>query len=372
MRIPFVDLTAQYHAHKSEFDAALATVIQKNAFIAGEPAKEFERKFSEAYGTRNCIACGNGTDALYIVMRMLGIGLGDEVITTASSWISTSETISQTGATPVFVDVDEYYLIDPDQIERAITSRTRAVIPVHLYGQAAPMGRISRICSEHGLKLIEDCAQAHFAEWSERRVGTFGNAGTFSFYPGKNLGAWGDAGAIISDDDDLARRCRMFANHGALRKHEHEIEGINSRMDGLQASLLTAKLKHIDSWTNERRRVARLYDKLLEGVGDLTLPMVRPNATHVYHLYVINTSDRDALRAFLKECEIETAVHYPTALPLLAAYRRQGVEKASIPRAARNQSRILSLPIYPEMTGEMVEYVVQCIKDFFSQASKRG
>ena len=366
MRIPFVDLTAQYHAHKGEFDAAFACVIKETAFIAGEPAKEFERKFSKAYGTRNCISCGNGTDALYIVLRMLGIGAGDEVITTAASWISTSETISQTGALPVFVDVDDYYLMDIEHFERAITPRTRAVIPVHLYGQAAPMDRILQICNERGIQLIEDCAQAHFAQWNGRRVGTFGAAGTFSFYPGKNLGAWGDAGAIITDDDALANKCRMFANHGALIKHEHQIEGINSRMDGLQASLLSAKLNHIDSWTEERRRVAALYDRLLSGIGDLAIPKIRSEATHVYHLYVIATAHRDALKAFLAKRGVETAVHYPTALPLLPAYRHLGVSATSIPRATTNQSRILSLPIYAEMTNEMIEYVSQSIAVFFA------
>jgi dTDP-4-amino-4,6-dideoxygalactose transaminase len=366
--VPFADLGAQYRAHRAEFDAALASVIEKNAFIGGTPVAEFERRYAEKYGVRHCIACGNGTDAIYIVLRMLGIGEDDEVITTAGSWISTSETISQTGAEPVFVDVDEYYLIDVDRIERAITPRTRAIIPVHLYGQAVAMDHIRDLCDAHGLRMIEDCAQAHFAQWRDKRVGTFGDASTFSFYPGKNLGAWGDAGAIVTNDDDLARRFRMYANHGALVKHHHEIEGINSRMDGLQASLLTAKLQYIDEWTLARRRLASLYDRELKGVGDLALPLVRPGATHVYHLYVVATSHRDALRAHLAAREIETAIHYPTALPLLPAYARLGVGAAEIPRAARNQSRILSLPIFAEMSDEMVGYVVEAIRDYFEHA----
>lgn len=366
-RVPFADLGAQYAAHRAEFDAALAEVIATNAFIGGAPVKSFEEAYARAYGVRHCIACGNGTDAIYILLRMLGIGAGDEVITTAASWISTSETIGQTGATPVFVDVDDYYLMDTDLVERAITSRTRAVIPVHLYGQAAPMDRIRDLCRDRGLQLIEDCAQAHFAEWRGGRVGTFGRAATFSFYPGKNLGAWGDAGAIVTDDDDLARKCRMYANHGALVKHQHEMEGINSRMDGLQASLLTAKLRHVHGWTEARRRIAASYGRLLAGVGDLDLPKVRDGATHVYHLYVVATGRRDELKSFLAARGIETAIHYPTALPLLPAYRRLGIREKSIPRAAVNQSRILSLPIFAEMEDNMIEYVAATIREFYSQ-----
>jgi dTDP-4-amino-4,6-dideoxygalactose transaminase len=366
MKIPFVDLSAQYAAHRSEFDAALAAVIARTAFIGGAPVAQFERDFAQAYGVRHCVACGNGTDAIYIALRMLGIGPGDEVITTAASWIATSETISQAGARPVFVDVDRHFILDVEQLERAITPRTRAVIPVHLYGQAAPMDRIAAICSARGLRLIEDCAQAHFAEWQGRRVGTFGDAATFSFYPGKNLGAWGDAGAIVTNDDALARRCRVFANHGALVKHQHEMEGINSRMDGLQAALLSAKLKHIDAWTAARRQVAAWYDQLLAGVGDVELPAVRAGASHVYHLYVIKTAARDALKSFLATRDIETAIHYPTALPLLPAYAYLGMTAQSVPVAAADQRRILSLPIYPEMTREMVAYVVDAVREFFA------
>lgn len=365
MRVPFVDLAAQYRAHQAEFDTALAGVIAKTAFIGGEPVKQFEQDYARKYGVRHCISCANGTDAIYIVLRMLGIGPGDEVITTAASWISTSETISQTGAKPVFIDVNDYYLIDADRIESAITSKTRAVIPVHLYGQAAQMDRIAAICAAHKLHLIEDCAQSHFAEWQGRRVGTFGDAATFSFYPGKNLGAWGDAGAIVTNDDDLARRCRMYANHGALVKHQHEMEGINSRMDGLQAALLSAKLTHIDTWTAARREAATLYGRLLAGVGDLKLPLLRDGATHVYHLYVINTAHRDSLKGFLAQQGIETSVHYPTALPLLDAYRYLGIRADDIPRAAVNQSRVLSLPMFAEISREAVTYVADVIKEFF-------
>ena len=366
MRVPFVDLGAQYRDHREEFDAAFAAVIAKTAFVGGEFVKDFERRYAEAYGIDHCVSCANGTDAIYIVLRMLGIGAGDEVITTAISWISTSETITQAGARPVFVDVDEHCLIDVGQIESKITSRTRAVIPVHLYGQAVDMDRIADICRRYGLKLLEDCAQAHFAEWRGRRVGTFGDAATFSFYPGKNLGAWGDAGAIVTNDKDLARRCRMYANHGALVKHQHEMEGINSRLDGLQAALLSAKLPHVANWTQGRRAVATAYDRLLAGVGDLRLPCVRKGASHVYHLYVIETAQRDGLKAYMAERGIETAVHYPTALPFLPAYRHFGAVAAAFPRAAAAQGRILSLPMYPEMPVAMIEYVADSVRAFFA------
>ena len=368
MHVPFVDLSAQYQVHREEFDAALAAVIAKTAFVGGEFVRDFERRYAEAYGIQHCVSCANGTDAIYIVLRMLGIGAGDEAITSAISWISTSETITQAGARPVCVDVDEHCLIDVDAIEAAITARTRAVIPVHLYGQAVDMGRVAEICSRHGLKLIEDCAQAHFAEWQGRRVGTFGDAATFSFYPGKNLGAWGDAGAIVTGNADLARRCRMYANHGALVKHQHEMEGVNSRLDGLQAALLSAKLPHVADWTKARQAVARTYDRLLAGVRGLRLPRVQEGATHVFHLYVVQTDRRDELKGFLAERGIETAVHYPTALPLLPAYRYLGGDATAFPRAAATQARILSLPMYPELTTEMIEYVADSIRAFFSHS----
>lgn len=368
MHVPFVDLHAQYLAHKDEFDDAIAQVIAKTAFVGGGFVKEFERAYADEYGVEHCVSCANGTDAIYIALRMLGIGLGDEVITTAASWISTSETISQTGATPVFVDVDDYYLLDPAKVELAVNARTKAIIPVHLYGQAADMTAVCDIAGRHGLKVIEDCAQAHFAEWNGRRVGTFGDAATFSFYPGKNLGAWGDAGAIVTNDDALATRCRMFANHGALVKHEHKMEGINSRLDGMQAAILSAKLPHLQTWTEARQNIARDYDAHLSGVDDLVLPRVRNGATHVYHLYVVCTSRRDALRDFLSAAGVQTGVHYPTALPLLEAYEYLGHSAADFPVASQNQAQILSLPIFPELGPDALEYTVARIRDFFETA----
>ncbi len=365
MKIPFVDLGAQYRAHKDEIDSAIRAVIETTAFIGGAPVKQFEEAFAREYGVKHCISCANGTDAIYIVLRMLGIGPGDEVITTAASWISTSESIGQTGAVPVFVDVDDYYNIDVVAIEAAITSRTRAILPVHLYGQAAQMDAIVDICKRRSLKLIEDCAQSHFAAYNGKRVGTFGAAATFSFYPGKNLGAYGDAGAIVTDDDELAKRCRMYANHGALKKHEHEIEGINSRLDGLQAAILSAKLPHIHAWTQRRQAVGEAYRAHLKDVPGVFIPDTAPLSTHVFHLFVVRVPNRDGLRDHLGKLGIETGIHYPTALPFLGAYRERRFQPAQFPRAFRNQSEILSLPIYPEMTPEMVAHVSEAIRAFY-------
>jgi dTDP-4-amino-4,6-dideoxygalactose transaminase len=364
MKIPFVDLHAQYLAHRSEIDRAMAKVIEQTAFIGGEAVRRFETDFAADYGVAHCVSCANGTDAIYIALKMLGIGQGDEVITTAHSWISTSEAVSQAGATPVFVDVDEYYMIDAASIDRAINSRTRAVIPVHLYGQSAAMSAIVELCRTRGLKLLEDCAQAHYATWSGQRVGTFGDVATFSFYPGKNLGAYGDAGAIVTNDANLATKMRMYANHGALVKHDHRMEGINSRLDGLQAAVLLAKLPHIHDWTRARQQVAAWYEQHLAAVPGVVRPRVRDGATHVWHLYVIEHDDRDALARHLGERGVQTAVHYPVALPLMPAYSERGFAAADFPRAAANQGRILSLPIFPEMTEAMVRYVADALGEF--------
>jgi dTDP-4-amino-4,6-dideoxygalactose transaminase len=360
-RIPLVDLHAQYLGIRDSIDAAIRRVVDSGAFIGGACVREFEEAYAADYGVRQCVSVANGTDALYIALRMLGVGAGDEVITSAHSWIATSETISQCGAQPVFVDVDEYYTIDPELIEAAVTPRTRAIIPVHLYGQSADMTRIMAIATRHKLLVIEDCAQAHFATWQGRRVGTFGAAATFSFYPGKNLGAYGDAGAIITSDEQLASRMRMYANHGSLRKHDHRIEGINSRLDALQAAILSAKLPHIHDWTRARQQVASWYGEALRDVPALQTPRVRPSATHVWHLYVVQVEDRDAVAARLAARGIQTAVHYPTPLPLLEAYRRLNARPDQFPRAAADARRILSLPIYPELSQQQVQFVARSL-----------
>lgn len=369
MRIPFVDLKAQYHSIKNEIDGAIASVINDTAFIGGPYVKTFENDFARAYDVEHVIGCANGTDSLYILMKMLGVGKGDEVITVANSWISSSETITQTGAKPVFVDAHpQYYSMDEDQLESKINSHTKAVIAVHLQGQLCDIEKIKAICDKHGVTLIEDCAQSHFSEYKGKRAGLFGVAASFSFYPGKNLGAYGDAGCIITNDDTLAEKCRMYAQHGALKKHHHIIEGINSRLDGLQAAILSAKLPHLSEWTKKRIQNAALYAKYLSGIEGICLPIQRPDTKHTWHLYVIRTQQRDKLALWLGECEIETAIHYPTALPYLPAYKYLGYKPEDFPVASTLQDEILSLPMFPELTEEMISHVADSIKKFPSES----
>jgi dTDP-4-amino-4,6-dideoxygalactose transaminase len=356
MKIPFVDLHAQYLSIKSEIDAAVAEVIATSAFIRGPQVDAFERAWASMLGVKHCVSCANGTDALYIAMRGLGVKPGDEIITTAHSWISTSETITQAGGRVAFCDTDDRtFTIDPTLIEQKITPATVGIIPVHLYGQPADMDPIMALARKHKLWVIEDCAQAHLAQYKGRRVGTFGDIATFSFYPGKNLGAYGDAGCAVTNDDRLADWMTTFARHGG--KGEHVMEGICSRMDGLQAAILNVKLPHLLAWTSERRRVARRYDDLLNDVGDIVTPEIAPNRDHVYHLYVIRTENRDALRKHLTDAGIATVLNYPKALPFYPAYSYLHHSPEDFPVAYANQSRILSLPIYPEMTDAMIEYV---------------
>lgn len=366
MKVPFADLKIQYRSLKTEIDKAIENVITETAFIGGKYVKNFEKEFASQYGVKHVIGCANGTDSLYIIMKMLGIGPGDEVITVANSWISSSETITQTGAKPVFVDVDPvYYSIDEKQIESKITSKTKALIAVHLHGQMCHVNAISEICEKHSVFLIEDCAQAHFSELQDVRAGLRGIASSFSFYPGKNLGAYGDAGCMVTNDDVLANELRMYANHGALVKHKHKIEGINSRLDGLQAAILSVKLPHLSHWTNLRIQNAALYNKYLSGIEQIKIPQVRPSSKHTYHLYVIAAERREELMDYLKDKEIETLIHYPTILPNLPAYNYLGYQPSDFPVASALQQKILSLPMYPELQEDQIAYVADSIKEFY-------
>ncbi len=360
MEIPFVDLHAQYLGIKQEIDEAIASVIRESAFVRGRFVSDFERRFADAVGVRHCVSCANGTDAVHILMKGLGIRPGDEVITSAHSWISPAETITQVGGKVVFCDTDaETFTIDPAQIEAKVTPQTVGIIPVHLHGQPADMDPILAIAARRNLWVIEDCAQAHMAEYKGRKVGTMGHAAIFSFYPGKNLGAMGDAGAMVTNDAMLAHWCARYANHGG--KDEHTIEGINSRLDGLQAAILSAKLPHLARWTAERRRVAATYDRLLASAAAVLTPKIGKDRTHVYHRYVIRSDDRDALRQHLSESGITTMLHYAKALPFYPAYARLRHSPVDFPNAYRNQGRILSIPMYPEMTDEMVSYVAAAV-----------
>jgi dTDP-4-amino-4,6-dideoxygalactose transaminase len=365
LSVPLADLYAQYLSIREEVDAAVAEVMRTSAFIRGPFVEAFEREFAELFGLQHAVSCANGTDALYIAMRALGVCPGDEVIVPAHSWISTSATVTQAGGSVVFCDTDEdTFTIDPGLLEGLITPRTVGIIPVHLYGQPADMDAIMAIAARHRLWVIEDCAQAHLARYHDRNVGTFGTVATFSFYPGKNLGAMGDAGAIATADAALAERMAMFARHGGLTKGDHQIEGINSRMDGLQAAILTVKLRHLTRWTSQRREIAREYARDLGGIEALTLPREAPGRQHVYHLFVVQHERREQLARHLASRGIQTAVNYPVALPFLPAYRRLAYTPASFPVAYRHQSRILSLPIFPEMTAEQHSAVVAGVRAF--------
>jgi dTDP-4-amino-4,6-dideoxygalactose transaminase len=365
MAVPYADLHLQYQGIKSEIDAAIAAVIRDSAFIRGPYVDVFERAFADAVDARHCVSCANGTDALYVAMRALEVEPGDEVITTAHSWISTSAMISHAGATVVFCDTDaSTFTIDPAAIESAITERTVGIIPVHLYGQPADMGAIMAIARKHGLWVIEDCAQAHLARYRGQQVGTFGEIATYSFYPGKNLGAMGDAGAIVTNRGDLAERMAMLARHGGLTKHQHQIEGINSRLDGLQAAILSAKLKHLARWTEARQAAAAIYDAGLNQIEDVIVPQVGSDRTHVYHLYTIQHPQRDKLAAHLNANGVQTAINYPVALPFLEAYRRFDHRAEQFPHAHRHQSRILSLPMFAEITPQQQQAVVDLIRAF--------
>ncbi len=365
--IPFVDLYAQYKSIKPEIDKAINSVIKNSSFIRGEHVDKFEKSFAQLMTNKYCVSCANGTDALYICMVALGLKDGDEVIVPSHSWISTSETVTQAGGKVVFCDTyEDLFTIDVDQIESKISSKTVGIIPVHLYGQPAEMDKIMKIAKKYNLWVIEDCAQAHLAKYKNKLVGTFGNASTFSFYPGKNLGAMGDAGAILTNNESLLRKMTIFARHGGLKKGDHEIEGINSRMDGIQAAILNVKIKKIEAWTKLRKEKASYYLKELSGIRDLELPTTSRTASHVWHLFVIKTSRRDELSNYLKSKQIQTVINYPVALPFLDAYKYLGHKKDDFPNSYKNQSQILSLPIYPELTNEMMDRIIAAIKTFYN------
>jgi dTDP-4-amino-4,6-dideoxygalactose transaminase len=366
MNIPFVDLKSQYELIKDEIDRVITDVLSKSAFIGGPYVESFENAFAQFCNIKHCVGVGNGTDALYIALRALGIGPGDEVITAANSFIATSEAITMAGAKVVFVDINpRTYNIDVNKIEEKISDRTKAVIPVHLYGQSAEMDEISEVARKYRLKVVEDAAQAHDGMYKGRKVGSLGDAACFSFYPGKNLGAYGDAGAIVTDDEELTFKARQISNHGRSAKYNHELEGVNSRLDGIQAAILGVKLKHLPSWTEARRKNAYLYNKYLKDTPLIT-PEEIDDVKAVYHLYVVrvNAQKRSSLEKFLKSKGIATGIHYPVALPNLKAYSYLNHKESDFPEASKASYEILSLPMFPELTESQIQYVTDNIKEF--------
>lgn len=357
--IPLVGLQAQYQTIKPEIDQAIAKVINNTAFIGGEEVREFEKEFAAYCEVEHCVGVANGTDALYLALRALGITAGDEVITVSHTFIATTEAITMTGAKPVFVDIKEdTMLMNPDLVEQAITPQTKAIIPVHLYGQTCEMDQILDIARRHNLKVVEDAAQAHGARWKGKRAGSMGDVSGFSFYPGKNLGAFGDAGGIVSNDKEVIDRLRLLANHGSESKYVHAIEGVNSRLDGLQAAILRVKLRRLDEWNALRRQHAKRF---VEAFSDTQLKTVATNvnADPVWHLFVVRVPNRESLQKKLADAGIATGIHYPTPLHLQPAYRNLGVAPGSLPVTERVASEIVSLPMYPELASEELEYIIK-------------
>ena len=363
--VPFNDLYLQHQSLEPALSETIQRIIRDSAFIRGPDVERFEQGFADLMDAEHCVSCANGTDALYIAMKALGAGPGDEVIVPAMSWISTSETVSQTGAKVVFCDVDPVtHTLDVALAETLITERTVGIIPVHLYGFPADMPALMALAEAKGLWVLEDCAQAHLATIEGQKVGTFGTAATFSFYPGKNLGAMGDAGAITTSDKALGDHMAKFARHGGLRKGEHEIEGINSRLDGLQAAVLNLKLERLARWTARRRDIARAY---LDAFADLPFqrPPQREGLDSAWHLFVVCTDERDALKAHLQASGVQTAINYPVALPLLPCYRGSAPQPARFPHAQKLGETCLSLPLFPEMTEAQIARAIAAVAAYF-------
>jgi dTDP-4-amino-4,6-dideoxygalactose transaminase len=366
-----VDLSAQYHRIREEIDAAISGVLRSAHFVRGEECSLFEREFADHCGVAGACGVANGTDALTLALRACGVGPDDEVVTVANTFIATGEAILLNGARPVFVDVDPAtHTLDPALLEAALTPRTRVIMPVHLYGHPAAMDEICAIASRRGIPVIEDAAQAHGAELRERRVGSLGHAACFSFYPGKNLGAYGDAGMVVSDDEDLLRRVRQLANHGAgSNKYDNVVPGTNSRLDTLQAAVLRVKLRHLDEWNAERRDAARAYTAALGDVPGMILPAERQGATSAWHLYTVRLEGRDQLREQLAEQGISTAVHYPRPIHLQPAMAAAGGKPGDLPVSERLCREVISLPLYPEIGIENVERVASEVRRFCVERS---
>jgi len=365
MMVPFADLKENYRSIKSEIDGAVHRTLESGWFILGKEVEAFEVEFAAYCGVKHCIGVGNGLEALHLSLRGYEIGLGDEVIIPANTYIATALAVSCAGAIPVLVDADEStYNIDVTKVESAITSRTKAIMPVHLYGQPADMDPISALALKYNLKVIEDNAQAHGAVYKGKRTGSLGDAAGVSFYPSKNLGAYGDGGAILTNDDTLAKRARRLRNYGQSSRYYNDYKGFNSRLDELQAAILRVKLKYLEDWSDRRRTLAKVYTSLLSDAHDLVLPQELERAKHVYHLFVVRHPRRDALQLHLKKNEIETLIHYPVPLYLQKAYADLRIPLGKFPVTEKLASQVLSLPFYPEMSDETVRQVASCVTSF--------
>jgi dTDP-4-amino-4,6-dideoxygalactose transaminase len=372
LQVPFVDLRVQNETIKQELLDRFSGIIERSAFTLGDEVVEFEENFARFCNVRCGVGVGSGTDALVLALRALDVGPGDEVITVVNTFVATAEAIAHVGAKPVLVDIDlSSYNIDVTQIESQITERTRAIIPVHLYGQSASMDSIIALAQRYGLRVIEDAAQAQGAKYQGQPVGSLGDVGCFSFYPAKNLGAYGDAGAVITNRDDVALRVRELRDHGGSRKYEHRVVGYTSRLDALQAAVLNTKMAYLNQWNEMRQEIAHLYNELLSDESRVILPTSEEQSTHVFHLYVIRieSADRDALSSYLASKGIATGIHYPIPVHLTQAFQYLGYKEGTFPVAEQGASQILSLPIYPGLELRHVEYVAHEIKAFLRNTS---
>jgi dTDP-4-amino-4,6-dideoxygalactose transaminase len=368
--VPFLDLVTQYRGICAEIDAAIRGVLESGRFVEGPATRRFEEAFARYCGVRHAVGVGNGTDALALALRALGVGAGDEVLVPALTFVATAEAVLLAGATPRLVDVgDGDALIDPARAEEAMGPRARALLSVHLYGQLAPMSDLLEIAGRRGLAVVEDAAQAHGASLAGRRAGAFGAAAGFSFYPGKNLGAYGDAGAVVTDDAEVADRIRRTANHGRIDWHTHEAGGLNSRLDALQAAVLEVKLRHLDAWNARRRARARRYDEALRDLEGVRRLHDAVSDAHVFHLYVVRVADRDALAEHLRRRGVQVGVHYPTPLHQQPALGALGHGRGDFPVSERLASEILSLPLWPEMTDAQQDRVVAALREFFGRGA---
>jgi dTDP-4-amino-4,6-dideoxygalactose transaminase len=371
MQVPFLDLKIQYKSIKNEIDPAIQNILDNTAFVLGKAVSDFETAFAKEHEVKHCLGVSSGTDGNHLALWALGIKHGDEVILPANTFIATAWGATLCGAKPVFVDCEpDSYNIDPKKVEVAITPRTKAIVAVHLYGQPADLDPLRQIADKHKIFLVEDCAQSHFAEYKGKRIGGLSDTASFSFYPGKNLGAYGEGGAVTTNNDDVAYKVKMLRDHGAVQKYNHEMLGHNYRMEGIQGAVLGVKLKHLANWTNSRRRAAKKYNELLKDFSFITLPQEMSYAKHVYHLFVIQVNEggtkrRDELAKFLNDNGVSTGLHYPIPLHLQPCFKNLGYKKGDFPNTENLAENGLSLPMYPELTNEQIEYVCNSIKNFF-------